>query len=382
MHFRYSWTRSMSSCCQRQSSCGTSVGRRERLDRLVDLVVPGHVGDEVADEREGAHRLDGDRLVEVEVGQARLAGQARPAVDLGAARAALGRLAVPADREVGRLVALDPVEGVEDDHPLLDRARRTRRSGPPRRGCRGRPSGGRRASILRRQWSLRRAGRAARRASSGSGVVVDASSCRRRRAATTLLRPPQRRRRRSPGSRAGCGRRGSRSAGGRCGRSPRRRSAGCRARRRGSSPGCRRGRRSTADARPARRAARPARSIASSRSASIRKMPTRRCIVVLEVALERVRVLAARSARAAPRARATARLDLDRIDVRLGRAWPPRAPPPPAPVRGPEHEQVRQRVAAEPVRAVHPAGDLARREQARARSSRPVSASTRMPPIT
>ena len=26
MHLRYSWTRSMSSCCQRQSSCGTSSG--------------------------------------------------------------------------------------------------------------------------------------------------------------------------------------------------------------------------------------------------------------------------------------------------------------------------------------------------------------------
>ncbi len=121
MHLRYSWTRSMSSCCQRQSSCGTSAGGRERLDRLVDLVVPRHVGDEVADEREGAHRLDGDRLVEVEVGQAGLARQARPAVDLGAARAALGGLAVPADGQVGRVVALDPVEGVEDDHPLLDR---------------------------------------------------------------------------------------------------------------------------------------------------------------------------------------------------------------------------------------------------------------------
>ena len=59
--------------------------------------------------------------LEVEVGQPRLAGQARPAVHLGAARAALGGLAVPADGEVGRLVALDPVEGVEDDHPLLDR---------------------------------------------------------------------------------------------------------------------------------------------------------------------------------------------------------------------------------------------------------------------
>ena len=62
MHFRNSWTRSMSSCCQRQSACGTSAGGRERLDRLVDLVVPRHVGHEVADQREGPHRLDRDRL--------------------------------------------------------------------------------------------------------------------------------------------------------------------------------------------------------------------------------------------------------------------------------------------------------------------------------
>ena len=121
MHLRYSWTRSMSSCCQRHDSCGHVLGRRERLDGLVDLVVPGHVGDEVADEREGPHRLDGDRLVEVEVRQARLAGQARPAVHLRAARTALGGLAVPADGEVRCLVTLDPVQGVEHDHPLLGR---------------------------------------------------------------------------------------------------------------------------------------------------------------------------------------------------------------------------------------------------------------------
>src|SRR4029077_20642167 len=34
---------------------------------------------------------------------------------------AFGGLAVPADGQVGRLVALDPVERIEDDHPLLDR---------------------------------------------------------------------------------------------------------------------------------------------------------------------------------------------------------------------------------------------------------------------
>jgi len=67
--------------------------------------------------------VDGDRLVEVEVGQAGLAGQARPAVDLGAARSTLSGLAVPAHGEVRGFMALDPVERVENDHPLLDRHR-------------------------------------------------------------------------------------------------------------------------------------------------------------------------------------------------------------------------------------------------------------------
>ena len=47
-----------------------------------------------------------------------------------------------------------------------------------------------------------------------------------------------------------------------------------------------------------------------------------------------------------------------------------------------EDQQVGQRVAAEPVGAVHAAGDLAGREQARARAVAAVSASTSTPPIT
>ena len=278
MHLRNSWTRSMSSCCQRQSSCGTSVGRRERLDRLVDLVVPGDVGHEVLDEREGAHRLDRDRLVEVEVGQARLAGQARPAVDLGAARAALGGLAVPAHGEVGRLVALDPVEGVEDDHPLLDRhveVVEVARSCPalPRKTlrCASRhrfaPS-----SVVRR-----RAGSASSSGIAGSGAVVD-----RHRpsppSATTLLRVAPRVVVGVRDSRAGCGRRGSRSAGGRCARSPRTRSACSELEDEVPARVVGRDRPSIRDVGPARPERRRARSSASSRSSSTRKMPTRRCI--------------------------------------------------------------------------------------------------------
>ena len=50
------------------------------------------------------------------VAHARHAEQLRLAVDLGAARAAATRLAVPAHREIGLLLRLDLVDGVEDDH--------------------------------------------------------------------------------------------------------------------------------------------------------------------------------------------------------------------------------------------------------------------------
>src|SRR6266542_1702538 len=96
-------------------------GRLEGRDPPVHLVVPRDVRDQVADERECPHRLDRDRVVRLEVGQPRLACERGPSVDLGAARAALRRLAVPADRQVRREVRLDPVEGVQDDHPLLHR---------------------------------------------------------------------------------------------------------------------------------------------------------------------------------------------------------------------------------------------------------------------
>ena len=62
----------------------------------------------------------------------------------------------------------------------------------------------------------------------------------------------------------------------------------------------------------------------------------------------------------------------ERVDVRRGAETGPPA----------EDQQVGQRVAAEPVRAVHAAGALAGREQARARSAAAVSGSTSTPPIT
>src|SRR3954447_823390 len=54
-------------------------------DLLGLLVVEGHIGHQVADHREGAHRGDRDRLGRLEVGEPGHAHQPRPAVDLCAA---------------------------------------------------------------------------------------------------------------------------------------------------------------------------------------------------------------------------------------------------------------------------------------------------------
>src|SRR5256885_2648505 len=59
---------------------GHVLGRLERRDPPVHLVVPRDVRDEVADERERAHRLDGDRLFRLEVRETRLAREARPPI--------------------------------------------------------------------------------------------------------------------------------------------------------------------------------------------------------------------------------------------------------------------------------------------------------------
>ena len=93
MHLRNSCTRSTSAWAMRQVPSGASGGRG--LNGLIVFFtaeVPGHVGHQVLDEREGLHRLDGDRLVERQLGQPRHAHQPRHAVDLGRAGAALAAL--------------------------------------------------------------------------------------------------------------------------------------------------------------------------------------------------------------------------------------------------------------------------------------------------
>src|SRR5205814_7162536 len=83
-------------------------------------VVERHVGDQVADHREGTQRGDRDGLALGERRHAGHAAQPRLAVDLHRARAALAGLAVPAHREIGCLGGLEPVDDVEDDLALVD----------------------------------------------------------------------------------------------------------------------------------------------------------------------------------------------------------------------------------------------------------------------
>jgi len=88
---------------------------------FVDLVVPGDVGDEVFDDGKGFERRDSDGLVERERVHTRFTSEAWTAVDFGGAGATFGGFAIPADGEIGRLMRLDRVERVENDHAGSER---------------------------------------------------------------------------------------------------------------------------------------------------------------------------------------------------------------------------------------------------------------------
>ena len=271
--------------------------------------------------------------------------QARAAVDLGAARAALGGLAVPAARR-GRAGRSPGSSGWRRGRPCPPRwARGTRRSRPRSPGS---PRNTHRvASVTIRALppALRHEQRAS---SSGSVTVVGPSrtsmSVPSRRTAHVHMVP---RVRRVPGGRGGCGRRGSPSRiERRCARRPPTTMSMLRSSNTRSQPGLNgRG--------PARPAARPARLElveAGERRLEVRLGP--------EDADERLHHLpgAPRGAGAGPRRRSarTARRARPRDSAtncvrqaRSGGRSPTRRPARrPSPGALPEHEQVRQRVAA------------------------------------
>src|SRR5829696_5379469 len=99
---------------------GRLLAGLEGFDALGHLIVPGDVGDQVLYDGEGPHGAD-MYLSPIVFLHARLAQEFGSAVDLGAARAAVGRLAVPAYGQVGGLLGLYREHRVEDDHALDQR---------------------------------------------------------------------------------------------------------------------------------------------------------------------------------------------------------------------------------------------------------------------
>ena len=124
MHLRNSCGRSASAWSHPPRSVRRiRLARLELADRLLDLEVPGHVRDQIANQREGLHRLHLHRLIERNLIEARHAHQLGHAVDLGRARPALARLAVPAHGQIAGLFRLDLMNGVQHDHAFGHRRR-------------------------------------------------------------------------------------------------------------------------------------------------------------------------------------------------------------------------------------------------------------------
>src|SRR3954447_23589348 len=96
--------------------------RPEFPDRLLDFEIPGDVGDEIPDQGECVHWLDDDRHLQLEVAEPGHAHEFGHPIDLSGTRAALACLTIPPYRQVGCLLRLNAVNGIEDDHTLVDRS--------------------------------------------------------------------------------------------------------------------------------------------------------------------------------------------------------------------------------------------------------------------
>ena len=99
------------------------LARFEFADVLLDFVVPRHIRDQIANQRERFHRLHGNGLVERNLTQPRHAHQPRHSVDFRRARSALARFAVPAHGKITGLLRLNLMDGIKHDHAFCNRRR-------------------------------------------------------------------------------------------------------------------------------------------------------------------------------------------------------------------------------------------------------------------
>ena len=97
-----------------------TLRRYERANLSCLLVVERDVGDEIADDGERTHRGDRDGALRGQRRHTRHAEQPRTTVDLCTAGTALACLAVPTNREVGRLRGLQAMDHIEDNLTLVD----------------------------------------------------------------------------------------------------------------------------------------------------------------------------------------------------------------------------------------------------------------------
>src|SRR5258708_2433567 len=94
---------------------------REGRDFFIDAIVPRDVGDQVFNDGERFHRVDGNRFVGGERIDAGLAGKPWTAIDLRRAGAALAGLAVPADSEIRFQVTLYIMQRIQNNHAWSNR---------------------------------------------------------------------------------------------------------------------------------------------------------------------------------------------------------------------------------------------------------------------
>src|SRR4051812_32062371 len=94
--------------------------RPEFPDGLLYFEVPGNVGDQIPDYREGMHGLENDRHLLAKIAEPGHAHEFGHAIDLSGTRAAFACLAIPPHGQVGRLLRLNAVNGIENDHALVD----------------------------------------------------------------------------------------------------------------------------------------------------------------------------------------------------------------------------------------------------------------------